>query len=245
MAKGEKEDVQVVAAVVRALKILEAFERNALSLSLTEISQKAGLYKSTTLRLLGTLEGEGFVRKHRDGRYGLGPAVWRLGNLYEASIDLRNTIMPVLERISDETLETSSFDIREGSHRLCIGRIFGKHPIGAHPVDGAILPLGKGAPGRVLADYSDGPMEGGQPVSIYISLGERHPEMASISIPIFGINNVLHGALCIAGTVTRFTDDAYLVGLKTVLLSNAQQLVVTFGGDLQMYAQNLVIPDAR
>lgn len=226
---------QAVASVVRALKILQAFDKQALTLSLTEVAQRVDLYKSTTLRLLGTLEGEGFVRKNADGRYGLGPALWRLGGLYEASIDLRSTIMPILERMSNETLETSSFDVRDGDHRLCIGRVPGRHPVRDHPIDGAILPLGKGAPGRVLLDYADGSLARTGEDLIYLSLGERHPEMASISIPIFGINNLLHGALCITGTVSRFSNDEYLAGLKKVLLEAARGLVRVLGGDDNLY----------
>lgn len=229
------ENGQPVASVIRALRIMQSFTEGR-SLSLTEIAERVDLYKSTTLRLLGTLEGEGFIQRNTDGRYSLGPTLWRLGSLYEASIDLRSTIMPALERMSEETLETSSFDVREGSHRLCIGRISGRHPVQDYPVDGAILPLGIGAPGRVLVDFGDGPRGRSGRDLIYLSLGERHPEMASISIPIFGKNHILHGALCITGTVSRYSDSEYLEALKTVLIRNARDLSTLLGGNGKQYA---------
>ena len=51
-----------VAAVDRALTILDAFREGDQSLTLTEISKRVGFYKSTTLRLAAHFEGE--LRAH-------------------------------------------------------------------------------------------------------------------------------------------------------------------------------------
>jgi hypothetical protein len=49
---GEDGKRQGVAAVERALSILGAFYDGESTLSLSKIAQRAGLYKSTTLRLI-------------------------------------------------------------------------------------------------------------------------------------------------------------------------------------------------
>ena len=61
-----------VAAVDRAFDILHAFTSARPVLSLAEISRITGLYKSTILRLMGSLEKYGFVWQRSDGNYQLG-----------------------------------------------------------------------------------------------------------------------------------------------------------------------------
>ncbi|NEU36602.1 helix-turn-helix domain-containing protein, partial [bacterium LRH843] len=56
-----------VAAVERALAILDCFESDQESLPLKTIAQKTGLYKSTILRLCVSLESYGYLRRREDG----------------------------------------------------------------------------------------------------------------------------------------------------------------------------------
>src|SRR5690349_18170236 len=72
-----------VAAVDRALSILSAFVDNEPSLSLSRIAQRTGLYKSTTLRLIDSLEAAGYIRRLQSGDYQLGPTLFRLGMQYQ------------------------------------------------------------------------------------------------------------------------------------------------------------------
>lgn len=60
-----------VAAVERALTILDAFRESDQSLTLTEISKRVGFYKSTTLRLAESLEKFGYLRRLEDGAFRL------------------------------------------------------------------------------------------------------------------------------------------------------------------------------
>ena len=77
-----------VAAVERALAILDCFESDHESLPLKTIAQKTGLYKSTILRLCVSLESYGYLRRREDGDFQLGPTLWRLGALYRNRFDL-------------------------------------------------------------------------------------------------------------------------------------------------------------
>ena len=72
-----------VAAVERALTILDAFRESDQSLTLTEISKRVGFYKSTTLRLAESLEKFGYLRRLEDGAFRLGPKPLFLGSLYQ------------------------------------------------------------------------------------------------------------------------------------------------------------------
>src|SRR3546814_12788292 len=68
-----------VAAVERALTILAAFEQASEPLTLSELSRRSGLYKSTALRLLESLRKFRYVSVTGGGRYDLGTTVLRLG----------------------------------------------------------------------------------------------------------------------------------------------------------------------
>jgi len=57
-----------VAAVDRAFAILSAFSIEQDCLALAEIARRTGLYKSTILRLIASLEKAGFVRRLTDGK---------------------------------------------------------------------------------------------------------------------------------------------------------------------------------
>ena len=67
-----------VAVLDRAFALLGAFQPTDERLTLTELSRRTGLYKSTVLRLLGALEHGGFIRKLDDGQYAIGPQPMRL-----------------------------------------------------------------------------------------------------------------------------------------------------------------------
>src|SRR5213595_623991 len=79
-------------AVDRALFVLSAFHLGDTTLSLVELAQRTGLYKSTLLRLLASLEHARLILRHTDGRYGLGPEVARLHSVYSASFSLEMVV---------------------------------------------------------------------------------------------------------------------------------------------------------
>jgi DNA-binding IclR family transcriptional regulator len=70
-----------VAALDRAIAILDAFTTAERSLSLAEIAARTGLYKSTILRLANSLLRGQLLERLDDGRYRVGPAAFRLGAL--------------------------------------------------------------------------------------------------------------------------------------------------------------------
>ena len=56
-----------VAAVDRAFAILAAFGPQDRSMTLAELGRRTGLYKSTILRLIESIERAGFLRRTDDG----------------------------------------------------------------------------------------------------------------------------------------------------------------------------------
>ncbi len=108
-----------IAAVVRALKILRLFDVNHRVMSLTVISSLSGLTKSSALRILDSLESEGFVRRgEEDKKYRLGTEIFIIGNTgYEFS-SLRDLAGPLLKKIANATGLTGHLGVLEHSKIL-------------------------------------------------------------------------------------------------------------------------------
>jgi DNA-binding IclR family transcriptional regulator len=95
-----------VQSVVRALEILELFEKNS-ELSISEISEKMDLSKSTVYGLVNTLTTKGFLEQFDvTKKYKLGIKNFELGNYVKKRMDLRMEARPYLEDIINKFHET-------------------------------------------------------------------------------------------------------------------------------------------
>jgi len=85
-------------------------------LNLTEISVGIGLSKSTTHRLLSTLEATGMVEfDKRTAHYRLGLKAFRLGSVVVKSMELVKQGDPLLAAIAEETSETAFLVVSDGN----------------------------------------------------------------------------------------------------------------------------------
>ena len=97
---------------------------------LTEISAGIGLSKSTTHRLLSTLEEAGMVELDRKtGRYRLGLKTFRLGSVASGSLELVRQAEPLLRDIAEETGQTSLLLVADVSEALCVRRFDGDQQV--------------------------------------------------------------------------------------------------------------------
>jgi len=204
---GERTDGGVT-AVMRALSLMEAFEVGEPSLSLAELSRRAGMHKTTALRLARTLALTQYMVQRDDGQWRLGPAAGWLGARYQSGFDVNNVVEPALHELVKETGESASFYVREGDIRSCVARVEGPHSVRHNVRIGERLPLNKGAPGRVILAFSGArgePYESIRERGYHISMGEREAEVSSVAAPVFGLNWRLLGSMCISGPTSRLT----------------------------------------
>jgi len=101
-----------VAAVTRALAVLDALADGEAELGTNELARRTGINASTVSRLLATLAGAGLVeRVAGTGRYRLGLRLVQLGNAALERLDLRAIARPHLRElvaITDETATLSA-----------------------------------------------------------------------------------------------------------------------------------------
>jgi DNA-binding IclR family transcriptional regulator len=196
-----------VAAVDRALLLLSAFRAGDGELTLAELAARAQLVKSTALRLLASLVHFGFVRRTDAGLYALGPEIPRLNGLAAASSPLEAEVMPALRRLVERTRETAAFHVVRDDRRVCLYRVDSPQVLRDHGHVGDLFPLDRGAGGRVLlafsgargATYDRIRREG------YAALvGDRVPDLAGISAPVFGPGGELAGAITLSLPAHRY-----------------------------------------
>ncbi|MEQ5801774.1 helix-turn-helix domain-containing protein [Halomonas sp. H10-9-1] len=108
-----------VEAVERALTVLEAFDADRPVMSLAELAQATGFYKSTLLRLLGSLSRFDYVRRDADGRWQLGETPARLARRQDPARLLAARIQPLLERLAARLGETASLLEQVGGRIEC------------------------------------------------------------------------------------------------------------------------------
>lgn len=198
-------------SVERAMSILNAFSSQRPSLSLAELAEETGLHKSTILRLTTSMSIYGFIQRDRDGRFGIGPSVWRLGLIFRRDFLRREQVAPALKALVGATGETASFYVRSGNDRVCLYRENSPNLLRYHVEEGMRLRLSTGASGMVLRHF------GGEPVGdtarfnlrgTIMSEGETNPNIASVSTPVFSARGDLLGALTVSGLSSRFDQAA-------------------------------------
>ncbi len=224
-----------VAAVERALAILNAYQPGEAALSLAELAERTGLYKSTILRLVGTLIQAHCMQRLDDGRYQLGSMLLHWGSLYQSSLRLGDHVLPVLHRLVNETLEGASFFTREGNLRVCLFRVDSPRMVRDHVRAGDLLPLDKGAAGRVLVKFDPllTPIAKRPASPLVVTMGEREPDIGAVAAPVYGAGGSLRGALAVSGPSTRF-DEAAIEKISELVLAAAIDLTRRLGGQPEL-----------
>lgn len=232
-----------VAAVDRALSILDVFTENDASLTLTEISRRTGLYKSTIMRLAESLEKFGYLRRDDEGYYRLGAKPLFLGTLYQRQFRLADFVPQALRKIVDELHESASFFVHDGSYRVCLHRVDAPRAVRDAISEGDRLPIDVGASGHILLAFSGQRGERYDQIRLGMyaaSFGERDPETAAVSCPVFGLNQKLVGALTVSGPRYRI-EEMTVERIVPVLFKHAQQLTRALGGNANAF--NDVLPE--
>jgi len=229
-----KETTKQVESVEKALCLLECFSDRSPELSLKQLSEKTGLYKSRILRLCGTLIAHGFLIRMDGSAYRLGPALLMLGKVYERSNSLISLARPVLRELASLTGQSAKIFIVEGTRRMCLAREKGTYPLRYAVNEGETFALHAGASGKVLLAYSspefrktimnrtlqriteatitardrlEKEFDSICKRGYATSIGEVVPEVAGIAAPVFGHNNEIVAAIALSGLIQHFTKE--------------------------------------
>jgi DNA-binding IclR family transcriptional regulator len=221
-------EVPGVNTLERGLRLLMALRYDE-GKRLSDLARATNLDKATTSRLLKSLTRYSFALKDSSERYRLGPAISVLEHTGNSTQGIAAIVQPTIDRLAKETGETASFFVSYGGMRLCVSVASGNHAVGHSLKVGDVLPIERGAGGRVLHMYA-----GGRPSDesslLVTSLGEREPELAAVASPVFDAKNRLLGALSLSGTSTRYTSPTYLHKVQSALAVATKKLEALFAG---------------
>src|SRR5690606_412003 len=224
----KKTTVKPVAAVERALVVLEAFKSHPTALTFTEVVAATGLLKTTVFRILHTLQEAEYIVRLPDGSFQLGAVFMQFSMVYQRSLRLQDHIPPVLKRLVELTEESASFYVREGEQRVCLYRVESQQMVRDVVPAGTVLPIDDTAASIVLRSYdklSDIPtlLANDYDSMIHTTVGKgTTPQVASISAPVLNYEGLL-GAISLTGPKERFTPDE-LLRMRQILCAEAWQL---------------------
>lgn len=140
-----------VQSVGRALALLEILAKENRDLSLTELSQLAGRPKSTVHGLLATLSAYHYVQQSPEtGRYRLGIRLFELGNLVARSWNIRETALPIMQRLNSQLKEMVQLATEDRGEVLYIEKVDSSHIMRIVSDIGARLPMHCSGLGKVL-----------------------------------------------------------------------------------------------
>lgn len=150
----------MVRALLRSLAILECFSLEKPALTLQEIYRKVELPKSTTFRLVVTLQNAGYLLQRTDARYTLSYKLLLLGSVVRETLDVREITRPVMEELARSTGETVTLSTRSEFERICLDVVESSSLLRSIVLPGDRLPLLYGATGKMfLAQLDDKTIE--------------------------------------------------------------------------------------
>jgi len=206
------DSVSGVGVIDKAVVILQAIAAGPLDLA--QLQTATGLPRATAHRLAHALEQHHLVRRDQRGRFCLGFELVHLGRAATEAFPLAELAAPVLGALRDRTGESVQLFVRDHDGRRCVVSLQAKHALRWIVPEGALLPLGLGSAGRVLAD-------GGAP--LVESVEEREVGVASVSAAVVDRSGVVVAAVSLSGPIERLTRHP----------------LARFGGDVQRAAAAL------
>jgi len=146
-------DKYVIPNLRNACRLLKAIAHSSGESHVADLSRALRIPPTTALRIVHTLEQEGFVRK--DGRaVRLGPSLIHLGQGAIGDTDLRQEAAPVLEALARKTNETAHVAVACDGQSLIVAVCDSPHPLRAGSRPGTLAELHCSSTGKVLLAFA-------------------------------------------------------------------------------------------
>lgn len=138
-------------SVERALHILVGLAEGPATIS--EIGRRLDVHRTTSLRLLRSLEDERFVRRMDDGRYRLGPRMSMLAHAALEGLDVRAAASEHLRALGEKHGHTIHLGALEGRSVIYLDKVESRHAIRMYSRVGATAPLHATGVGKAILAY--------------------------------------------------------------------------------------------
>jgi len=220
---GGDGEADVVRSVARAFEILDCLHADRPALNLVEIAKQAGYPVSTAQRLIGTLTSIGILRRREDGRYTYGTELMRISVQALESQQLYDLVQAPMERLVEETGETTYFAIpNEARKALYLRMVASPHAMHHAGWLGRTVPGEGTAVGSAL--FKPAPEAG-----YFATRSTVEAETTAISAPIAGPGGQVVGAISVIGPTFR-VSDADIERFGTLVAREARGVSRQIGG---------------
>lgn len=252
-----------VRVIDKALGVLELMSQLDEDIDLAGLTKMTGIPKTTLLRLLNSLKKHNFIQLNsRSKRYHLGWALIYLGKKAGKVFNLPSIIHPFLEKLTEESGETSSLVLLDNSHAVYIDQVVSKKMIKGMPEVGSSVQLYCSASGKVLlCSFDDAKLKsyfdnvdiqkftektitdaGALKIELErvreqgyaVDDGEVDLGGRCIAAPIFNKEEKIVAALSISGPVSRITNEN-LNDLVSIVQKLANDASTALGSKQHIY----------
>jgi DNA-binding IclR family transcriptional regulator len=220
----------------RAVAVMDCFSHERAELGVREVARLLGVSSSAAGRVLAALKELGVLSQNQDTRaYSMGSRVLTWADVYNSTLDIRNKAYPAIVELHQETRETISLYILEGSDRVCIERLESPQNVRIVQRIGRRLPLYAGSAGKAMLAFL--PPERQEAIlcsarmepftsktitdpaalrrelkkireqGCAVSFGEWVIDAAGVAAPIFDQNGAVAAAVTISGPTSRFNKE--------------------------------------
>ncbi|MHB8468657.1 MAG: IclR family transcriptional regulator [Gaiellaceae bacterium] len=219
-------------AIDRAAQLLVRVVESAQPPTIGELSERAGLPKSTTSRLVAALERQGLVQRLNDrgGRLRPGPVLLRYANR-DASATLVELAAPALRRLADASGETVNLAVPGPDGVEHLAQEDTAHFVGTTDWVGRRVPFELAANGKCFLAFGSGAGNKAQKIrtkGYATSIDELELGLAAVAAPVFGPAGEALAALSISGPTTRLTSER-IAQLAPLLVDEATALAERLG----------------
>jgi IclR family transcriptional regulator, KDG regulon repressor len=256
-----------VRSVARALDILLCFNSQKPSLSLTQIAEQIGMHKSTTHRLLATLEAKRFVSRDKaSGMYQLGFRFIELASVMLQEIDINHWAEPYLQHLAQISGESVDLAVLDGGHVVYTQVIESPQRVKIAAAVGQQLPVHCTATGKAFLAYlpeyqvqeilakemvkytehtlnsfmdMQQDLEKVRERGFSISKEEYENDIHAVAAPILDGNGCPIAAIAIVGPSYRLSDDRMMM-LGQAILETAS----TIAREIGLSALPAILPKA-
>lgn len=241
-----------VAAVGRAIDVLEALADGAGALGTNEIARRTGINASTVSRLLATLAAARLVEfVPVSGQYRLGLRLVELANEVLARVDVRELARPHLQALVETTAETATLSIPGEHAAITVDFVQSSSSVQSVAQIGRPSVAHATATGKVMLAFGDGELPPA-PLAAYTrrtivshaalakelervrrrswadSVGEREDDLNALAAPVHESSGGLAAIVGLQGPASRFNARARRAALP-LLHEHADAISRAFG----------------
>jgi IclR family transcriptional regulator, acetate operon repressor len=270
--KSDVSEVTGPRSLTRLLGLFDVLAKAKDGMTLAELNQALQSPKSSLLNLLRPLVIDGYLACD-NGRYRLGPSIFRLAANIMSVWNFSSTMRPYLEELAARSEESVYIGVLEkvGGVITYVDSIESPKAVRFSVPIGAARPLYSTAAGRVLLAFGDAEwvenylrntkitayteftissrkalreeLENVRRTRISVSLGETFRESAAIAAPIFGADGKLIAAIAIGAPVTRL--EPRLAELRPIIAEIAGRASGSTRTMLRASEAGKVVPSKR